>query len=460
MKKVILFFLATTIIFNLYPQRSENNISTEEKIFAVSKIWKEVGENFPFFDRFHENYWDSLYYSNISKIINTKTDYEFYEILESMVNRLYEGHTKIILPNEFYEFQNQKIARPDIYVKWLNDGFYIISISEDNENKIQLGSKILRIDDINIDDYLHKNKLPLTFFDHSQKYYQPYFLLNGKENSTVKIKTIQMDGQIKEAVLTRNLHPKSKIIHLNKESLYLEHGKNNLQFSINEENIAYLNLGGFMSNDIVDFFKSKIDSIKTCKGLILDLRFSEGGSSIGDLIVNYFSKQDEYISYKALVRINNSYYKALGGYTDTALSKFTGGNLRHFEYQDYYKNNIFDTIVFYSKKEDKTIDIPVVALCSPSVVSASETFLISFQNAKAGVVIGQASFGSCTQPYIVKLDKIGYLMIATQKSIYPDNRILDFVEPDIIINPTLKGFIEGRDEILEAGYNYLKNLKK
>jgi len=281
-------------------------------------------------------------------------------------------------------------------------------------------------------------------------------LLLGKENSWVKIKFKDLQGKIFEKEFERKRNVKDEIKYLNKESYSYKKNKKKLEFSINKDKIAYLNLGGNMSNETVDYFNSKIDSIRACKGIIIDLRFSNGGSGVGNLIVNYFSKNDEYIDFKAFVRKNQANYKALGAYTDSAFINVFGGNLRHFQYKDYYENNAFDTIVYYSKRKKNPINIPVVALCNPSVVSATETFLISFQNAKAGIIIGQPSFGSCTQPYLVNLKGIGYFQMATQKPIYPDGTVFDYIHPDILVNPTLKGYIEGKDEILEAGYNYFK----
>lgn len=155
-------------------------------------------------------------------------------------------------------------------------------------------------------------------------------------------------------------------------------------------------------------------------------------------------------------RINNSFYKALGAYTDSALVKNIGGVPRHFEYQNYYENNEFDSMVYTSQRNGTPITIPVVALVNPSVCSATETLLISFINAKAGVIIGQPTMGSCTQPLLIPLKNIGYFQVATQKPIYSDGTYFDYIHPEIMANPTLKGYIDGRDEILEAGYNYFK----
>lgn len=463
MKKIIisLLLLSFCFIIKVKSQTIENKFTIEEKIFALSKIWKEVGENYPYFDRFPPKYWDSLYTSNISCVVGSTNDFEFYKVIESFVNSLYEGHTSISLPIEYQKYIYKDLGRLNIFATWLNDGFYVEYGYEDNTCKIMPGDKILKINDIEVLEYAktHLRKYTNAFFDHVLKYQYGNFLFVGEINTKIKIKYQNLKGEINEKEMLRIKKPQGDLNFINKNFYIYNQNKNKLEFYINKDKIAYLNLGGNMSNNTVDYFKTKIDSIRTCNGLIIDLRFSEGGSSVGNLIVNYFSKKDEYSHFKALVRKNQANYKALGAYTDSTFLNIFGGNLRHFEYKDYYENNAFDTVVFYSKKEKKSINIPVVALCNPSVISATETFLISFQNAKAGLIIGQPSYGSCTQPYLVPLKNIGYFQVATQKPIYSDGTVFDYIHPDIVVNPTLKGYKEGRDEILEAGYNYFKKLK-
>ena len=99
----------------------------------------------------------------------------------------------------------------------------------------------------------------------------------------------------------------------------------------------------------------------------------------------------------------------------------------------------------------------MVVLVNPSVCSATETFLLSFKNANAGIIIGQPTMGSCTQPLIVSIENVGFLKIATQKPIYPNGTVFNYIIPDIIVNPTVKGYMAGKDEIFEVGLEVIKD---
>ncbi len=456
MKKAKL--LIVLIFVTLSAKTQENQFSTETKLFTCSKIWHEVKANFPYFDRFHESYWDSLYASTIPKIIVSKNDFEFLEILDDFVNSLYEAHTIITFNHDYYNYKDEKTSKPDIFVNWFYDGYYVIVVSDLLESKIPLGSKILSLNNIEIEEYA-KTEFSKTIHSkhkHVINHFSGWLLLSGEKGSKIKIKYKTLDNKILETELVRERAEKCNYKFLNQSSFLLELERENFVFKKDSNNICYLNLPGAISTSTIEFFESKIDSIRSSNGLIIDVRSSSGGSSYGDEIVKWISRKEEFQSFAALFRVDNSYYKALGGYTDTNIIKIVGGIPRHFEFQNFYKNSAFDTLFFKKKREKKFINVPVVIIVNPSVCSATEAFLLSFKNANAGKIIGQPTMGSCTQPLIVPIENVGFLKVATQKPIYPDGTFFNYIIPDIIINPTISGYIEGKDEIFEAAYKYLK----
>lgn len=459
MKKIHLIFILIFILYNsAKPQTTK--LSSEEKIFISSNIWCQVKRHFPYFDRFHVNYWDSLYVSIIPSVIDTKNDYEFYDIIDDFVNSLFEAHTLMTFNDDYYLNKQQGIDKPDIYVNWLNDGYYVIVVSDSLYPQIPLGSKILSIDNIEVEQYAKKNfsKIVHSKHEHVIRFFSGWFLFNGKKGSKINIKFQKLDGGIFEIELNRDRTKGSSKKFLNQTSFLLEVNRGNFIFNIDSNKICYMNLPGAISLSTIDFFESKMDSIRKCKGLIIDVRSSSGGSSYGDEIVKWISKKPDFQSFAYLTRVDNSYFNALGAYTDSIVLKVVGGMPRYYEYQQYFNNSAFDTLIFTKKREVEHLEISIVVLVNPSVCSATETFLLSFKNSNAGVIIGQPTMGSCTQPLIFPIKNVGFLKIATQKPIHQDGTLFDYIHPDIVINPTINGYIEGKDEILEAAYKYL--LKK
>ncbi|MCK4558184.1 MAG: hypothetical protein KAV45_00270 [Calditrichia bacterium] len=94
---LILMFILLSV--NLSAQ-SENNLSTEEKLFGLSKLWMEAIYNFAFFDQVPDLNWDSCYQSFIPQVMTTKTDWEYYLVLQRFIASLKDGHTRIFPPPE------------------------------------------------------------------------------------------------------------------------------------------------------------------------------------------------------------------------------------------------------------------------------------------------------------------------------------------------------------------------
>lgn len=78
------------------------NISDSQKIFEVSKIWKEASYNFVFWDKVDIN-WDEEYKKALERVLKTKNLYEYYRELARFVTLLGDGHTGVIFPNEWYQ---------------------------------------------------------------------------------------------------------------------------------------------------------------------------------------------------------------------------------------------------------------------------------------------------------------------------------------------------------------------
>ena len=80
MKKVILvpLIFLTNLTFGQIP----NKISKEEKIFGLSKFWQEVNYNFIYLSKVDKVEWNRLYLKYIGEVQETKTDYEYYRLLQ------------------------------------------------------------------------------------------------------------------------------------------------------------------------------------------------------------------------------------------------------------------------------------------------------------------------------------------------------------------------------------------
>ena len=71
--------------------------STDEKLFALSKLWMEVRRNSAYLDRFGARRWDSLYRATIAPVMQSRDDPEFCRLLGDLCAQL-PGNQVFIIP--------------------------------------------------------------------------------------------------------------------------------------------------------------------------------------------------------------------------------------------------------------------------------------------------------------------------------------------------------------------------
>src|ERR1700743_2689199 len=97
----LILLLLFVIPAKMRAQSLKDTVSREDKLYALSVIWKEADYNFVFFDRQPHLNWDSVYIAYIPRILATKNLYEYIKVLNNFIGTLKDGHTGLML-NQFY----------------------------------------------------------------------------------------------------------------------------------------------------------------------------------------------------------------------------------------------------------------------------------------------------------------------------------------------------------------------
>ena len=69
-------------------------ISNEQKIYELSRIWKDAEYNFAFWDKVNID-WDEEYKKALPRVLATEDIYDYYRELARFVALLGDGHTGI-----------------------------------------------------------------------------------------------------------------------------------------------------------------------------------------------------------------------------------------------------------------------------------------------------------------------------------------------------------------------------
>ncbi len=401
------------------------NISEDEKIAGLSKLWAEIKSNFVFFDRLPNLNWDSLYMAYLPKVKQTKSTLAYYRLLKEMCAHLHDAHTSVIPPPELYEelWANLPIGTiyidGKVYVRKVNDTALI-------QKGIVPGVEITHVNGLPVTLYVQDSIMPfLTASTAQAKRYNAYsiFLFSGSLRSPVVLTLQDTQGKNFDVTLKR------------REWSSLHRREKDVIFRIVEGNIAYVALNTFGNNEVARTFDSLFEQIRTADALILDVRKNGGGNSgVGWKILEYLTDTSF-----ACLQCRSRVY--------TAQRRLNG--LRDKWHVEDWTHPADGSNYFQG---------PVVVLIGPATGSAAEDFVVAFDVMNCGVLIGEPTAGSTGQPLLFSLPGGIRGRVCTKRCTYPDGT--EFVgigiQPDIPAAPTVDDLRSGTDAALTKAIDYLK----
>ncbi|MDD3860232.1 MAG: S41 family peptidase [Bacteroidales bacterium] len=464
LKIAFFYILISTVacLQNVNCQESANcNLTNDQKVLGLSLIWKEAAYNFPYFDRLDID-WTSTYQNYIPKVIDSKSDLEYFLILQEFISQLKDEHTKILMPYQIENELKSKSALPVFDLVCLKDGVYVTAIKPVVSDTVPLGSEIIEINGQPIYTYLHNNfsfLLNSNFPQSKRRLFTSYFSVYNNTNiESLAIKT--NDGLVKTINITNSNHDQYNYNSISSYYRKIYMPENTISSKYLDEDILYINIAGTMNYDVVSYFDSIYNEINSADGIIIDLRYNTGGTSIGADVACYFSVQDTIFQF-VKTRVNNANMRALGAYTDTSFSHVVGSS-RHFEYSDYYNDAAYVTDTFVTinniPKNKRMLNKKIVVLVDSKVLSAAENFLMIFKDLELATFVGEPSGGSCSQPLLIKLPGGGIGFVATQKTYIGENNEFEYLVPDIEVYYSIEDFLNDKDPILEKGLIVLKGM--
>jgi len=458
---ILFYIIVLSQIVNC--QESNNNISIDQKILGLSIIWKEAAYNFPYFDRLEID-WTNTYQNYIPKVIESKSDLEYYLVLQEFISQLKDEHTKIIMPYTLENELKSKSTLPVFDIVCLKDGVYITAIKPVVSDTVPLGSEVIEINEVQIYNYLQNNLsmfLNSNFPQSKRRLFTSYFsVYNTTVIESMTIKTPDGETKTVEVNNTNSEQYSYNSISSYYRKIYMP--ANSISSKVLDENILYIDIAGAMNYNVVSYFDSIYNEINSSEGIIIDLRNNTGGTSVGSDVACYFTEQDTIFQY-VKTRINNANMRALGAYTDSSFSHIIGST-RHFEYSDYYNDEAFITDTFATinniPKDRRILNKNIVILLDSKNLSATENFLMVFKDLGLATFVGEPSGGSCSQPLLIKLPGGGIGFISTQKTYVGKSTEFIYLIPDIEVYYNIEDLLNNSDPILESGIIVLKKMIK
>ena len=252
----------------------EKNLSTEQKLFELSLLWMEAKYNFAFFDQIPDLIWDDCYKSFIPRVMNTKTDWEYYLVLQKFYSMLNDGHTRVFPPAELRN-KYYGTATKQIETRLIEDKVIITRVVNPTlqSNGLKIGMEIRKINDQNVHEYADKNVAPYTFSStpqHRALEIYGYTLLSGSVSKPAIIEVIDFDNNVRSYNIIREPWLMEKEVFLGEPLSYMQL----------PNNLGYLKIHNFVDTEA---FRPKFDAIfakiLNTDGLIIDVRENFGGAT-------------------------------------------------------------------------------------------------------------------------------------------------------------------------------------
>ncbi|WP_282040806.1 S41 family peptidase [Winogradskyella flava] len=416
MKKIILLFGLVTIIGNAYSQVPEN-LTDEAKIYGLSKVWKEADKNFVFFDQVPSLDWDKTYQAYISKVLETKSTYDYYKKLQEFCALLNDGHTKVYVPWQLREVK--EVATP-IKTELIGNQVIITEILNDTikNQGLKKGMEIIEIDGVPIHEYASNKVKPYVSYSTEQdmnvQVYE-YNLLKGNIEEKIKLKT-----------------KNGKVYPVSRKLIKPESDTPTFEFRKLNEEIGYLKISRFWGDNLKAKFDSIFQNIQSMPKLIIDVSENQGGSN---------------------------------GYSNYVLSHFVDkpfmtSRWKTLMYMPAWVSNGFNTQwqdnegnIVQPKEASKRYTKPVVVLISEKTYSAAEDFISAFLNTERGVVIGRPTAGTTGNPIGFQLPGKGAFQICSKRDYLSNGK--EFVGYGISPQIEVKKVID-ENHLINKGIEILK----
>lgn len=423
-----------------------------EKAETLSLLWSEVKYNFVFIDRIDFDI-DSLYHAYMSKVLASKDDVEFMDLLSMFMASFGDGHTELGGYN--YNFSDVYDSAPIIALN-IGKRFYVNQIFEvAGIDSTWLGAEIIGVEGMPVQEYLEEKCFPLISggSEVSKCITSRSSIINRYYKDTCSLRLKNRDGRIKDVAvicdLFHRLQSDGNLKNWHWKSFNpMKRGRMSLSW---EDDVAVLSFNYFHNDDIASL-DSLFNTVRgKASGLIIDLRNCPGGSSVvGDSLMTYIMDKDSVALCGWRTRVNSGYGRSQGNYRE--------------EYEDFYQYRAYETFPNKVIKLDRSkyVGCPVIILTGQYTASACETFLIGVvEHADRPMVVGGRTQGSTGAPLVIDLPHGAWARICTISHTFPVSGrefVNEGIEPDVEISPTVDDYLNGYDRCMDYALKKIKEM--
>lgn len=439
----------------------EEALSKQERVFGLVTIYRGAKQHFAWFEQVPTLNWDKAFMEYLPLVERDQGLYDYYRLLQSFVALLEDGHTDIRLPSKIEKELDALPLKLDLVEKkWVVIQRY--PVQEILDEDIPVGTVVLSIEGKSPLNYFQEKLFPyLSGGDAHQKQNavnRRLFL----RNTSLSMDMRYPDGTFHNRVLKANrgtvkwsddlrqrFHSHSEVSSPY-ESRLLPDGLLYVRYSQCEDGYE---------KELSTLIKSMSDNWP--RAIIVDLRSNPGGNTPYKLLGHLISTPIE-----AGIRKTRCSISELDSQLQTVLERdslspaVTEALNRAIEAGHLPKGYSPGWITSEGSIEPNPIhyDGPLYLIVDSGTGSAAEDFVAILKGCGRAKVVGTPTVGSTGNSIRFNLPGGGSVRICVAQAKFANGE--DFipmgVQPDILLNRTIKGIIDSRDEILESALGFLK----
>jgi hypothetical protein len=446
-------------------------LSEPERIFGLVTLYRTAREKFAWWEQVPDLDWDRAFLEYLPLVQHEESTYGYYLLLKKFMALLKDGHTEVYFP---YVVQKE-LDRFPIEVSFYGGEWVVIRrfpTEEIREKDIPVGSLLRSIEGLSPKRYLEENVFPYleeaTLYRKRMESLQRFDFPAGTE---LLFEIEYPDGTIEARTLRANYAGIEWT-----DELEEEYGCQCPEISFKrhrmEGDIDYVWFGD-CEEEVLEEFAGYIRSVSSepPPGLILDLRYNGGGqlivsaSAVGYLIgepIKTWSRwtrcaiatlDDQFDPSEGVPYWNTSSWLE----SDMGVLGPAGGVLPNQFREGWIP--LANPPEEWAPPNPGSYTGPLVVLTGYRTASAAEDLAALLRGSGRAPIVGEMTAGTTGYQSYAVLPGGGRARVCDVQHHYPGagDYVGSGLIPDVPVLRTLEGIREGRDEILEAAVEYLKN---
>jgi carboxyl-terminal processing protease len=402
---------------------SSQRLSAKAQRDIFEKIWKEIRDHY-YDPSFNGVNWEEVRERYRPLVAVTKTDQEFYALMNQMTSELHDAHTRFSSPEQWKSYKKQQRVSAGFSVDDVDGKTVVTGVRHDSSAAragIEPGMTVLSVDGRSVEERIAEieKSRPASSSDRATRMFVYSRLFGGPLDSEMKVGLQRADGSNFEAKVTREIYTVAPDVAT--DVLPSGHG--------------YIRFDGFQPH-ILKEFKQALERFRNSPGIVIDLRRNGGGDlSVLLPIAGYFFDK------KTLFAKDSTR-------SGKPLSEFAGVFKLPLE-------------LYVGRQGEQIYAGPVVILVDARSASSSEVFAAGMQDSQRAKIVGSQSCGcvlGIAKPREMKGG--GVLEMSEVLWFSPKGRKLEGtgVIPDETVIPSVADLREKRDRALMEAEKALAQL--